>query len=910
MLKRYWKDLSAVMMLSTLVGLFLGCGVGASGTVQTDVQSSLLIHTDPGQLQSSLQIASSDLDIMGWVGESVNIKLSATGGNAPYSWSVIKGQLPPGLSLTSGNTISGSFSAPGQWAATIQVADEWHPHRTNREVLLFQVQASKLAMQTATLPGATMGSAYTTELVATGGTPAYQWSVVSGTLPAGLQLNSSGTLSGTPTMSGTSTFTVGVGDAGKPAQQVTKSLSLAVANTPLRITSAALQSGTNSTAYTAQLSATGGTPGYTWTVTSGALPAGVSLSASTGSITGTPTSAGSFPFTYAVSDSGLPQQRVSATATMSVLPKPTPDLGNLWFVRQDGGTRYSAVAPTGQCDGKADAAYPGNGTNQHCAFNDVRYMWLDGAYGHSQWLMAGGDTLVIRGCAALPSQENADAPHCRIGWDKSTGNDAENFWCAGVDGYCSMPPPPSGTPAQHTRILGGFAYGSYICNPVQGYPYTANNLTQLYAGFGLGTVVYLNGSKYVDMEGLELTAHNGKCARYGTTNPLPGCNRETPYSDQAEQGIITDQYSSNILLQDIYIHGFSSNGISGPIGGPFVLNNVSIDFNAFAGWNLDDGSSTPNGAGSSMTQSHVTMIGNGCQEEYPITHPQFPAKGCWDSSTGGFGDSWSGQNALLDSFTCDHCYISYNTKDAALGPHTLIKNFSVTNSYFGNNMGQQGKWGMQPNSSAYFVNNIVVGNCLRMSEQIPGAVQNFAATENTAGSGLRGFCRAAGDIFAFFSDANSSVLFANNTLIATSPTVFDLSCSIAGRCGSTPYRFINNLFLGYTEPSGRGVSNGSAPGLYYLSDSAVVVQAMHNLEFGVRNGDACGSNGNVCADPLLVNERAQGTVPPESTLDTLDVHLTTGSPAFHAGVEYTGIPTTDYYGVPQTASPTIGASVR
>src|SRR6185437_16506776 len=91
-----------------------------------------------------------------------------------------------------------------------------------------------------------------------------------------------------------------------------------------------------------------------------------------------------------------------------------PMSAEMWFVRPDGGTRYSARVHSGQCDGKADVAYPGKGVNQHCSFNDVRYMWMDGTYGNFAWVMAGGDTLVIRGCAALPSQQNPDAPHCRI----------------------------------------------------------------------------------------------------------------------------------------------------------------------------------------------------------------------------------------------------------------------------------------------------------------------------------------------------------------------------------------------------------------------------------------------------------------------------------------------------------------
>ena len=99
-----------------------------------------------------------------------------------------------------------------------------------------------------------------------------------------------------------------------------------------------------------------------------------------------------------------------------------PLLGKTWYVRPDGGTRNSR-AISGQCDGMADAPYGGKGVNQHCAFNDFRYLWDDnsGTVGQGVWVMAGGDTVIVRGCAALPGQKNPDNPHCRVGWDKPTG---------------------------------------------------------------------------------------------------------------------------------------------------------------------------------------------------------------------------------------------------------------------------------------------------------------------------------------------------------------------------------------------------------------------------------------------------------------------------------------------------------
>jgi hypothetical protein len=572
-----------------------------------------------------------------------------------------------------------------------------------------------------------------------------------------------------------------------------------------------------------------------------------------------------------------------------------------WFVRPDGGTRYSAKVHSGQCDGKADAAYPGKGANQHCAFNDVRYMWMDGTYGNSAWVIAGGDTLVIRGCAGLPSQQNRDPnpTHCRIGWDKGTGNDAQNFWCAGVDAAwsCSMPPPPSGTAAQHTRILGACAYGTYRCNPVNSYPYADNNLTQLFGGFNVGAVMYLSGSKFVDVEGLEITSHNGRCTRVGNPSYPKGCRTDPPADDFANWGIVMTNTTSNILMQDLYIHGLTTIGIGGPIGGPIKMNRVFVGFNAFAGWNFDDGHTTPDAPGSTITASFVTMEGNGCLEEYPIVHRQFPALSCWDDNASGFGDSWSGQDTKLDSFICDHCVMAYNTKDGFMGPHTLIHYLKITNSASYGNMGQQWKWGTPPGSTTIFENNFTIGNCRRMAEPMPGASAGFNRY-------LSDYCRAAGDNFSFFTAANSTVMFANNTVVGDASTMFDVGCERSSPCNATHFTFRNNIVLGYVNPKS---SSREAPGLFYFSDPSLKVDSDHNLFFGLRSLPCplFGHSDLICASPAFVDQPDKLTS--ESQLDHFNFHPKAGSPAAGRGEAVNGI-AVDFFGVPRPNPPTIGAA--
>ena len=322
-----------------------------------------------------------------------------------------------------------------------------------------------------------------------------------------------------------------------------------------------------------------------------------------------------------------------------------------WYVRADGGTRFSSNVTSGQCDGLADVAYPGTGVNQHCAFNDFRYMWDDdsGSVGAGAWVIAGGDTVVVRGCHALATQLNPANPTCRIGWDQNNGGGPSNLWCQGVGNItCYNPPIPAGTSGQHTRILGSCAFGTYTCTPINNnYPYGTTNETQLFGGFDLFWTFNLSATQYVDIVGIELTTHNGLCTSSGSPSYPAGCSVSPPIADNARNGVLTDNTTANVTMQDVYIHGFNSAGINGPIGGPITATRVFVGFNGTAGWNFADSSDTPNASGSSITASYVTQIGNGCYEEYPIVHTGFPAQACYDSNSNGFGDSWSGQDSLL-----------------------------------------------------------------------------------------------------------------------------------------------------------------------------------------------------------------------------------------------------------------------
>jgi hypothetical protein len=337
------------------------------------------------------------------------------------------------------------------------------------------------------------------------------------------------------------------------------------------------------------------------------------------------------------------------------------------------------------------------------------------------------------------------------------------------------------------------------------------------------------------------------------------------------------------------------------------MTRVFSGFNAFAGWNFDDGFSTPDAPGSSITASYVTMIGNGCYEQYPLVN-SFPASACYDDVSGGFGDAWSGQDTELDSFVCDHCVQAYNTKDAFIGPHTNVKTLTVTNSESYGNMGAQWKWNNSPNATTTFMNNLTVGNCARFSTVIPGAAHTFDLSSGLPGAYLSDYCRAAGNTVAINSQQNSYVLFANNTFVDYLDTVILLSCGPStnnqdGMCASTPFVFTNNIFLGYA------LTGQEAPGLFYINDPSITVTQNNNIEFGNRTGtgETCNVNGNLCSDPLLIGEPVQQAWATQTFLDNFDFFPNRNSPAIGAGAVYAGILPVDYYGVTRPTPPTIGA---
>jgi hypothetical protein len=293
--------------------------VSDSGIVEQTATKSLSIQvTAPG-----LTIETTSLP-GGTTGVAYAQTILVGGGTQPYTWSIPSGQ-PSWLTLNASNgAISGTPTQTGTFPFIVKVTDSSSPPSTTTQSLNIVV-GTALTITTTSLPAATAGSSYSQALGASGGTTPYTWTVYSGSPPAGLTLSSGGTISGTPTQTGTFPFTVKVTDSSVPPQNATQSLNLAV-NPALTITTTSLPAATAGTSYSQTLAATGGIPSYTWGLASGSLPLpnGLNLNSSSGVISGTPATAGSSNFTVQATDSARNKASqalaltVNAPATVTV----------------------------------------------------------------------------------------------------------------------------------------------------------------------------------------------------------------------------------------------------------------------------------------------------------------------------------------------------------------------------------------------------------------------------------------------------------------------------------------------------------------------------------------------------------------------------------------------------------------
>jgi len=258
-----------------------------------------------------------------------DVTFSQTGSETAITWSE-DGALPTGMSFSAG-VLSGTPTQTGSFPITVTATDA--NSCTGSQSLTVVIACPAIDLAPSNLPGGTVGTSYTQSVTASSGIAPYTYEVTSGAQPAGLTLSSGGLLAGSPLVPGTFDFTVTATDANRCAGS--RAYTVGVVCPTITVSPASLPSALEGNSYTQTLSAGPLSGAYTFASPPGSLPPGLALDPTTGTLTGIPTAAGTFPFVVTATHvqsgcSGTRSYSIAVTCpTIEVLPAglPTPVVG-------------------------------------------------------------------------------------------------------------------------------------------------------------------------------------------------------------------------------------------------------------------------------------------------------------------------------------------------------------------------------------------------------------------------------------------------------------------------------------------------------------------------------------------------------------------------------------------------------
>jgi hypothetical protein len=300
---------------------------GTPSSTQSGTYGNIIISVSDGKASASLPAFSIQVTTASVANPAVTLTASpgtvTSGSASTLNWSstnatscMASGNWSGSMGV-SGSKGTGALSNTATYTLTCSGASGTTPAAQTAKVAV--VTSGSLAISSpATLPNATNGGGYFYFMQASGGSPPYSWSLSSHTGSTGWVTTSDGWIEGAPTTNETDSLVIKVTDSANNSVQGTYSLTvnanLAVMNQNFVAGGVSLPPSIAGNAYSHTLQAAGGASNYLWSIVSGALPAGLSLS-SAGAITGTPSGSGSFSgIVFKVSDSA----GNSATASASI----------------------------------------------------------------------------------------------------------------------------------------------------------------------------------------------------------------------------------------------------------------------------------------------------------------------------------------------------------------------------------------------------------------------------------------------------------------------------------------------------------------------------------------------------------------------------------------------------------------
>ena len=524
----------------------------------------------------------------------------------------------------------------------------------------------------------------------------------------------------------------------------------------------------------------------------------------------------------------VPAIEADVPATEADVPLVEPDVdpvaGVVYYVRPGGGNTY-------QCSGLSDKDYPGSGTNQNCAFKHPFYALPPGR----KPVLKGGDTLMI---AAGSYRMGIDAPNT------GDGNCDKTYpW------LCHMPAVPSGPSAERpTRILG------------VGWDSGCKNPPELYGVERSAMVFNLTGSSHVELNCLEITDHMGCVDFHPGSRSCPRSGY--PNGDWAETGIFASD-SNDVTLRQLNIHGLAYRGIHAGRLKDWLVEDVRLVANGWAGW---DGRLSEPGKGDANTGTitfrrlHVEWTG--CAESYPQKDPV----GCFNQSYGdAIGVGKTGGAWLIEDST-----IRNNASDGVDLSLLVDGSVTVQRSRIEGNVRTQLRLG----GDVTLENNVIVGNC----SFFDGKSYNESVDS----------CKDDGNTLVLVMAPGVTSQLVNNTITGEGDILIEARPGSGTQCDGTESLLArNNIFLGQPQYK---LYPSSSDDLVQLFAAPSCPSLWFDADYGVVSSmkwQSCPGDHDICADPRLKN----------ASVHAFDPALRIDSPAIDSGVWIEGlVPTSDFAG--------------
>lgn len=459
-----------------------------------------------------------------------------------------------------------------------------------------------------------------------------------------------------------------------------------------------------------------------------------------------------------------------------------------FYVRTDGGDEE-------QCNGRADAAYPGSGAGLDCAWKHPNYALPT----NDNPRIDGGDTLIIG-----PGEY-------MIGWG-STGLSTRSSRCDRSAPYdCYPAAPPSGKPGARTRVLGA------------GHDTGCKAPPKLWGTERVDLVLNLQDADHVEIGCLEIT-DKSDCVEFHA-NDAVRCERDTPPFGRWGSIGIGAKRSKDVWLHDLNIHGLSGRGIMAGGLRDWTIERVRIAANGWAGWDGDVGEGESSNDGDIVFRN-VEIAWNGCAERWQSGEPY----ACWAQEEGGYGDGL-GTGKTDGHWLVEDTRIHHNTSD---GLDLLYTDESKTATvvvrrvYAAANAGNQVKTA----GNALIENSVIIGQCAYFH-------QKFDMSDGD-------MCRAYGNALSVGVGPKQTATVRHNTITGEGDCLI-----LSGGPANGRLDIYNNALIGQTDVTSSDGDRRSC-GHYSEDGSGTTVTFAGNAFWNVKD-DMC-PPGNICGrEPMLAS---------------------------------------------------------